>query len=521
MRHTRPLVFWPPALILVLALSASLIDFKDFLAAATAANEWILENIGWLFSLSSFGAVLLMAGIFFSPLGAVRIGGQGAKPVLKRWNWFAITLCTTIATGILFWGTAEPLFHLNSPPEFAHVAKRTEGAAAFAISTLFMHWSITPYSIYAVPSLAFALAYYNFKSPYSLSGPLSVVFGDLVRGKGAAIIDAAALFALVAGVAASLGAGVMTLSGGIGAVTGLQDGVIIRLVITGLIVATYVASSVSGLQRGIKFLSDINIRFFFMLAAFVLFAGPTFAIFRLGAEGVFEYARDFLPRSLDLGFGADSSWSRDWTIFYYANWLAWAPITALFLGRISVGYTVREFILFNLVAPALFGMLWMIIFGGAAIQLDLSSGGDLTAALRNDGPEAVMYSLLDALPWTAVFASTFVFTTFISFVTAMDSNTHSIASVCLKERRQEDEAKGAGLWIKIFWGVLIGAVAWVMTSTNGVDGIRMLSTLGGVPGLIIMLGCGAVLVQLAFTGMTPRESERKNELPLRAHSSSL
>ena len=331
----------------------------------------------------------------------------------------------------------------------------------------------------------------------------------------------AALFALVAGVAASLGAGVMTLSGGIGAVTGLQDGVIIRLVITGVIVATYVVSSVSGLQRGIKFLSDINIRFFFMLAAFVLFAGPTFAIFRLGAEGVFEYARDFLPRSLDLGFGADSSWSRDWTIFYYANWLAWAPITALFLGRISVGYTVREFILFNLVAPALFGMLWMIIFGGAAIQLDLSSGGDLTAALRNDGPEAVMYSLLDALPWTAVFASTFVFTTFISFVTAMDSNTHSIASVCLKARRQEDEAKGAGLWIKIFWGVLIGAVAWVMTSTNGVDGIRMLSTLGGVPGLIIMLGCGAVLVRLVFTGMTPRDSEKKNESALSAHSSSL
>jgi choline-glycine betaine transporter len=500
LKFTRPLVFWPPAVVLVFALAASLVDFRDFLAAATTANTWILDHFGWLFSLSSFAAVILMASIFVSPLGGVRIGGANAKPLLKRWNWFAITLCTTIATGILFWGTAEPLFHFNDPPGFAHADGRTEPAATFALSTLYMHWAITPYSIYAVPGLAFALAYYNLNSSYSLSGPLSVVFGRFARGPGGAVIDAAALFALVAGVAASLGAGVMTLAGGLGAITGLGDGVVIRLAITGAIVATYVASSISGLQRGIKFLSDINIRFFFLLVVFVLLAGPTAAILRLGAESVFAYGRDFLPRSLNLGLGADAEWSRDWTIFYYANWLAWAPITALFLGRISVGYTVREFILFNLVLPAAFGMAWMTIFGGATLNLDAATGGVLTAALNAEGPEAVMYALLDRLPLTAFFAAAFVFTTFISFVTAMDSNTHSIASVCLKVRRQTDEVKGEGLWIKIFWGVLIGAVAWVMTATNGVDGIRMLSNLGGAPGLLILIGCGAVLIRLAMIG---------------------
>lgn len=500
LKAVRPLVFWPPAIILVAALSASLIDFDGFLAAASAANAWILARFGWLFSLASFGAVLLMAAVFVSPLGRVRIGGAEAVPILKRWNWFAITLCTTIATGILFWGTAEPLFHLNGPPGFAGAEERSGDAATFALSTLYMHWAVTPYSIYAVPALAFALAYYNLGTSYSLSGPLSVAFGDAARGAGGAIIDALALLALVAGVAASLGAGVMTLSGGIASETGFSSGAATRLFVTVLIVAVYVGSSVSGLQRGIKWLSDINIRFFFLLVAFVFIAGPTLAIAKLGAVSVFEYAREFLPRSLNFGFGDDAAWTRDWTIFYFANWLAWAPITALFLGRIAYGYTVREFVLFSLVFPALFGMAWMTIFGGAAIRLDLTGGGALTAALENDGPEAVMYVLLDALPLTSLFVFTFIFTTFVSFVTAMDSNTHSIASVCLKAKRQEDEVRNAGLWIKIFWGVLIGAVAWIMTSTNGIDGVRMLSNLGGGPGLVILLGCGVVLARFMAMG---------------------
>lgn len=455
-------------------------------------------RLGPLIGVAAFGAVLLIAGVFFSPLGRVRIGGGGAKPVLGRWHWFAITLCTTIATGILFWGTAEPIYHLNAPPDFAGAAPRSEAAAEFALSTLYMHWAITPYCLYAVPALAFALSYHNLKSAYSLSGPLGLSMGPFARGAGAAIIDAAALFALVAGVAASLGAGVMTLVGGVVERTPLHDGPLIRLGVTSIIVATYVASSVSGLQRGIKFLSDINIRIFFVLVAFVFIAGPTLQIIRLGVTSAAEYGVEFAPRSLGLIVGGgDGEWKRDWTTFYFANWLAWAPITALFLGRIAIGYTVREFIIFTMALPALFGMVWMAIFGGAAIETDLG-GGVITAAVRGEGPEAAAYALFNALPLSGVIIAAFLFTTFISFVTAMDSNTHSIASVCLDWRTQGDEPKQAGLGIKIFWGVLIGAVAFVMTATNGVDGVRMLSNLGGAPGLIIIAGCAASLVRLTM-----------------------
>ena len=437
-----------------------------------------------------------MLWVFFSDLGAVRIGGPDAKPILSRWNWFAITLCTTIAIGILFWGTAEPMYHINSPPDFAGVEPHSDGAARFALSSMFMHWTITPYAIYAVPALAFALAHYNLGRPYSLSGPLSLVFGRVATGRGGAIIDAVGLYALVAGVAASLGAGVMTLAGGLDAVAGIPSSAVLHLAITAAIVTVYVISSVSGIQRGIKVLSDINAKFFFALCAFVLFAGPTLSILSLGAQGLGDYVVEFIPRSLSLGARAGDEWTRSWTVFYFANWLAWAPITALFLGRISIGYTVREFLLFNLAAPAAFGALWMTVFGGAAIEIDAQTGGALTAALNDSGPEAVIYALFEALPMTGVIVLAFVSLTFVSFVTAMDSNTHSIAGVCLKPNAPGGQHGRPALLVKVFWGVLVGAIAWVMTSTTGIDGVRMLSNLGGLPGLFILIAMGAVVIAL-------------------------
>lgn len=442
-----------------------------------------------------------MAWIAVSPLGAVRIGGADAKPILSRWNWFSITLCTTVAIGILFWGAAEPMIHINNPPAFSGADVQSEEAARFAISTLFMHWTITPYALYSVPALAFALAHFNLGRPYSLSGPLSIVLGKAATGRGGALIDATGLYALVAGVAASLGVGVMTLAGGIERLAGISDGAALRFAVTLAIVAVFVASSITGIQRGIKYLSDINVRFFIVLALFVLFAGPTGAILSLAGAAIGDYATNFLPASLALGERAGSQWMRDWTVFYFANWLAWAPITALFLGRIAVGYTVREFLLFNLVLPAAFGALWMSVFGGAAIHLDAATGNSLTAALNDRGPDAVIYALFDAYPFAAIIAALFVVLTFISFVTAMDSNTHSIAAVCLRPAKSEEEQRRSAMPVKIFWGALVGAVAWVMTSTTGIDGVRMLSNLGGAPGLLILIAMGAVLLVMQLRWM--------------------
>ncbi len=320
--RTRPLVFWPPAALLLSALVFSVVDYAGFHAAVSGANSWLLSRFDWLYSLASFGAVILVTWVAMSPIGSVRIGGPTAKPILSRWNWFAITLCTTVAIGILFWGAAEPMFHVSGPPAFSGAEPGSDEAARFAISTLFMHWTITPYALYSVPALAFALAHFNLGRPYSLSGPLSLIFGKAATGRGGALIDAVGLYALVAGVAASLGVGVMTLAGGLEQLTALNDGPWLRLSITLAIVGVFVASSITGIQRGIKYLSDINVKFFFVLALFLLIAGPTGAILSLGAAGLVDYVVNFVPVSLALGERAGSQWMRDWTVFYFANWLA-------------------------------------------------------------------------------------------------------------------------------------------------------------------------------------------------------
>lgn len=495
----RPMVFYVPLGILVATVVASLIDHDGLTSGATVLNGWILANFSSLFSWGSFAFVLTVVWAFISPLGKVRIGGPTAKPMLSRWNWFSITLCTTIAIGILFWATAEPLFHLNGPPAARGLTPGSEEAARFAVASLFMHWSFTPYAIYTVPALAFALAYHNLGRDYSLKAPLSLVLGRGVKGFGGDAIDTIAIFALIAGIAATLGTGMKSISSGVATATGLAAGPGMQAGVTVAIVLTFVISSITGLQRGIKVLSDINTRFFFLLALFILFVGPTGAMLSRGLVGLGDYMSEFLPRSLGLGPDHDELWSQAWTVFYWANWLSWAPVTALFLGRIARGYTVRAFILVNFFGPACFGILWMTIFGGAALEIEFAEGGTLGALLATSGPEAIAYAVLERYPLAALLVAVFVFTSFISYVTAADSNTEAIASVCRKGNDHDSEAvdKGASnVRLKATLALFIGATAWALTAYSGIDGVRMLSNLGGFPALILVALMNVALLLL-------------------------
>jgi len=482
------------------AVITSIVNFEGLMTVTSAINAWILAHFSVAFSWGTFLFVISCLWAYFSPLGRVRIGGKDAEPILSKWGWFSVTLCTTIAIGILFWATAEPVFHLNGPPKGLGIAPGSPEAAEFAMTSLFMHWSFTPYAIYCVPGLAFALAYYNLGKDYSLSGPLSLVFGERLKGLGSDIIDALALFALVAGVAASLGAGMMSISGGLSKVTGIANTPLLQGGVTIAIVGAFVVSSVTGLQRGIRVLSDINIKFFFGLCLFIFAAGPTLYILESGWLGLQNYAAEFLPRSVGLGLGNDKAWAQDWTVFYWANWLAWAPITALFLGRISRGYTVRQYITMNFFLPSLFAIGWMSIFGGAAMHIDLGGVGVLNEALARSGPESIAYEVLARYPLASVLMVVFVFVSFISYVTAADSNTEAIAGVCQKtpaDHNIERASTGhATTIIKIILATFIGAAAYVMTAFSGIDGVRMLSNLGGLPGLVLVLLANAALLLL-------------------------
>lgn len=507
-RSIRHLVFWPTFLVLIAAVIASLMDLEAFLGATTALNTLILDNFAWLFSLGSLYLLILAVIVYFSPLGNIRIGGDAATPLLSKTRWFSITLCTTLAVGVLFWTTAEPLYHLMGPPESLGIEAGSKEAILFSMSTMFLHWSFTPYAIYAVPALVFALAFYNRRQTFSITSMLEPVFGARITRYGG-LIDALALYSLVAGMASTLGTGAITLAGGLnqyieGDTSPLRLGIIIAI-----IVVTFVASAASGLQKGIARLSSLNALLLLALGLFVFVFGPTVFMLKLGVESFGAYLDNFFTRSLFTGAAGNDQWPYWWSIFYWAIWFAWAPVTALFLGRISRGYTVREFLRINLLYPALFAVAWITIFSSATLYFQLHTGLDLNSVLNEQGVEHVLYRLFDELPLSGLWIPLLLFIAFVSYVTAADSNTDAIGNLCTRGLTADTETN-AGVPMKVLWGAMVGVIAWMMTSFVGIDGVKMLSNLGGLPALIIILLASGSLWRWMSQ---PQLLELKGEMP--------
>lgn len=493
MKKIRPIAFWPPVILFIAACAYNFINKDGFGKMIGDANNWLMGNFAWAFCLGVLAMLGVIIFVMFSKFGDVRIGGKDAAPMLDDWRYFSITLTSIIAIGILFWATSEPLYHLTAPPESLHLVPNSPEAAVFAMSTLFIHWGFLPLAIYAVPSIMFAFAYYNMRKPYTLGSCLTPIFGDKVLGKWAQGIDAICMYALVAGMAASLGTGVLSIAGGLKYLTGVQTGAFLWAMVDIAVVATFVLSSITGLFKGIKRLSEINSIVFFALAAFVFIFGPTFWLMNLGAEAFANHLQTFFAKAAFTGAAAGDPWAGWWTIFYWCNWLAWAPVSGMFLGRISYGHTIRKALTVQFVLPALFDIGWMVIFGGAAIKMELA-GGKLMEAMAG-GHEFAVYAFLDKYPIAFLTIPLFVFCMFLSYVTGSDAYTTTLGGMSTTGVSPEDPEPS--MVMKVFWGVIIGTVTWVMISTAGINGVKMLSNLGGGPALILELMICVALVKVA------------------------
>ncbi|MDG3086205.1 BCCT family transporter [Vibrio hannami] len=505
-------VFIPPLVILLFAVCASFINLDVFLSYTTAINNWILDNFSWLFSGGSLLMVLTLLVVFISPLGKWRLGGETAQPLLTKWRWGSITICTTTAAGMLFWGTAEPLYHLYSPPVSLNLEPASAESARFALSTMFMHWSITPFAIYAVPALAFALAFYNNNGNFSLSSAIEPVLGKKASANFGGVIDSLAMFALVAGMASSLGTGALVLASGISKVTGIGNNIVLLGVVIFAIMICFVASSVSGLQKGIARLSSVNTLVFVAIAILAFVFGPTASIVEGASIAFIDYMTNYIPRSLSLSFSSDDKWPQWWTVFYWANWLAWAPVVALFLGKIARGYTVRQFIIINWFVPASFSIIWMAIFSGTILELDQSQNGYFWNILQESGPGAVIYGLLEQLPGGTFLVTLFIGVVFLAYVTAADSNTEAISELCIGKSVSEEDSLPAKRRLKVLWGALIASIAWIMTGFSGVDGIKMMSNLGGFPALVVVILMTLALSKWIWLSMPSHKHESAHTL---------
>ncbi|WP_093319782.1 BCCT family transporter [Thorsellia anophelis] len=500
----RSLTFWPAFIITLVAVVMSLTNGEAFAAKTQLVVNWILNNFSWGFSAGAFICVVLCVVVFVSPLGLVRIGGEHAKPMLTRSKWIMIALCTTVAAGLLFWSAAEPLYHYYYPPKTFGITAESPAAARFALSTMFLHWSFTPYAIYCVPALVFTLVYHNLNKPFSIGSMLYPILGNRVYGKTGQVIDGIALSGFSASMASSMATGILAIMGGL-AIYGIEKGAL-ALTGIGLAIAVVVTcSSVSGLKRGIAMLSTINTWVFFTIGIAIFVFGPTLFIMNFGLESLGEYLDNFFKKSLITGASEGEDWARSWTIFYFSSWMAWAPLTAMFLGKIARGYTVREFLIVNLFIPSLFALLWTSIFSGSVLYFDMTENGALKEVLDKNGYEAVIYFLMQKLPFASILVLGFIFATFLSYCTAADSTTDAMANLCLEgedgERLHEEESSTAPklIGMKVMWGLGIGVVAVTMLIFADVNGIKQLAYIGGLPALILCLGLIASLLKLIYS----------------------
>jgi glycine betaine transporter len=500
MNRLRHEVFWPSFGLLMIALTFSFFYAEGFLKVVAYLNDQLLNKLGWMFSITVLSMLILCMVIWISPLGKIKIGGEEAKPLLNRWRWFSITLCTTIATGILFWGTAEPIYHYTNPPLSSGIEGATEEAANFAMSTVFLHWSFTPYAIYAIPTIAFALAFYNYNAPFTLSSMLFPFFSKdddrslKVNKKLSAVVDILCLFALVAGMSASLGTGILTLAGGLDYLFGIEKSSSLLLFICIIIVASFVISASSGLMKGIRILSSLNVFAFIGIALFIFSMGPVLKVLSLGVNGFVDYVSGFFEKNLYNIFHPDDTWANSWTVFFWANWMAWAPISAMFLGRISKGYRVREVLFFNWIVPALFSLIWMTIFSGTSLSFQMDGTADLVGILNGKGYESVIFEIMRYFPLKNILPLFFILIVFLSYVTAADSNTEAMSAI--SSREISAASASPPVFIKIVWGICIGATAFIMINAAGIEGIKMLSNLGGLPAMLLLIAVMAGIVKL-------------------------
>jgi choline-glycine betaine transporter len=393
------------------------------------------------------------------------------------------------------------------PAPGMNLVSNSSEAVIWGLRTSFLHWSFTPYSIYMCFGVIIAFAYYNLKKPYNVSSGFAPLLGDKVtkNTKFCGVIDALTVFAISGGVAGSLGYGLLQVGGGVSKVCNIPTSALMYIIICCVIVIMYNISSVSGMDKGIKWLSDKNAWLFILLMLACLLAGPTQYVFNLLTEATGAYFNHFVEAALwthpfadagdcvgNLWYKTSSLWSQWWDQYWWVDWLSFGPITGLFLVKLMYGRTIREVAIVNWVLPSAFAFIWFSIFGGLALdiqynpeaypQIDLEGCSSLYDYMKTFGNESVMLKVIEVLPFSTVIKIIVLILIMLSFVTLADSMTSTISLMTIKNNVGINEAP---FQIKLCWGLLMGATSLVFTLTGGLDGIKIVKTIAGFPILFI------------------------------------
>ena len=511
-------VFVISSIAIVVFVLGSLIFQEHATTLFKNTRSWLTTNLDWFFMLSVNLVVLFCLVVAFSPLGKVRLGGKEAKPEYSYLTWLAMLFAAGVGIGLLFFGVLEPVTYFQSPPlgvekiyDTATVytaentpdmdAADTQKVAALAIATTTFHWGLHGWAVYAIVGLALAFFAYNKGLPLTIRSAFYPIFGERIWGWPGHIIDTFAIFAGLFGLATSLGFGAQQVTAGLNYLFGVPQNIWTMVALILVITTIAMFSVLSGINVGIKRLSQFNIILAFVLLGVVMILGPTGYIFRSMFAGLKEYAVQILPLSNWVG-RPDKAFMHGWTTFYWAWWIAWAPFVGSFIARISKGRTVREFMCFVLILPTLLCLLWFSVFGGTSIHEFLTNGyTGVTETVEAYKPELVLFKMFDVLPLTMLLSCVGMTLTIVFFVTSSDSGSLIIDTIASGGRVDAPAAQ------RVFWAWAEGLVAIVLLVGGGLTALQAASLSTGLPFALVLLGmCVCVWMGLR----REREEEKKD-----------
>ncbi|GAF42693.1 BCCT family transporter [Rhodococcus wratislaviensis] len=446
---------------------------------STAALDWLVADLGWLFIAASSAFVVFSLFLAFSRYGRIPLGRDGEKPEFRTVSWIAMMFSAGMGIGLMFYGVAEPLAHLVSPPP------GTDGSVGSAMATTMFHWGLHPWAIYAVVGLSIAYGSYRRGRKQLISAAFFPLLGRRSEGAVGKVIDILAIIATMFGTAASLGLGALQIGSGLEIIGWMDNvGTFALVALVGLLTFAFVGSAVSGVARGIHWLSNINMVLAVILALFVFVLGPTVLILNLLPTAIADYAAQLATMSgrtaASSGDGT-ASWLSSWTIFYWAWWVSWTPFVGMFLARISRGRTIRQFVVGVIVIPTSVSLVWFAVFGGAGIGQQ-QDGVDLAARSSTEGQ---LFGMLDHLPLTGFATVLVMVLVAIFFVSGADA-----ASLVMGTLSQRG-AREPSTWVVIFWGTLTGGTAALILWTGGSDalqGLQTMTIIAAAPFLLVMIG---------------------------------
>lgn len=492
-KKNKQYVFYISAAISLFIVLAGALHEKAFAEKTNFLLNFISENFAWVYLTFMLAFVVFCLWLAFGRFGSIRLGPDDCEPEHSSLSWFAMLFCAGMGVGLVFWGISEPLSHYASPA--AGIQPGSEAAAEFAIRSSFMHWGVHPWAAYGVVGIG--LAYFQFRknSPGLISSLFTPMLGEKgVKGPVGKAIDIFSAIVTVAGVAASLGMGALQICAGLNYLYGLPNNATVWLTVIIIICGIYLVSAVSGLNKGMKLLSNFNLILagVFLAAAFLL--GPSGRILEILTSGVGDYAAHFVTDSLGLAPFGDNSWVLNWRVFYWAWWISWAPFVGVFIARISKGRTIREFVLGVIAVPSVASILWFSVFGGVALDAAQAFPLDKLREIAAV-PETALFVILNEYPLGTLLSITAIILLLTFFITSGDSATFVLGMLTDCGNTNPPNHK------KIAWGILQAAIAYVLLITGGIKSLQIASIVAAFPFAFIMaLICVNLIKELKKEG---------------------